>query len=296
MPDDSNDAARTFEPHRRRLTGLAYRMLGSLAEAEDMVQEAYLRWHAADRATVADPRAYLSKTVARLCLDHLKSARTRREAYVGPWLPEPIIDENALAPDSASERADDLSVALMLALERLSPLERAAFLLHDVFDMDFEEIAGVLDRSPAACRQLAARARAHVREGRPRFAPSQAEASQLAEAFHAALVSGDVAGLSRLLAHDVVLYSDAGGKRPGAPSPIFGGDNVVRLFATLAARKQLPGAERVRRTTINGLPGFVMMDADGLLQTLALEIRDGTIAALYAVRNPDKLGHIRMPA
>jgi RNA polymerase sigma-70 factor, ECF subfamily len=296
MPNDSNDAARTFELHRRRLTGLAYRMLGSLAEAEDMVQEAYLRWHAADRATVADPRAYLSKTVARLCLDHLKSARTRREAYVGPWLPEAIIDENALAPDSANERADDLSVALMLALERLSPLERAALLLHDVFDMAFEDIAGVLDRSPAACRQLAARARAHVREGRPRFAPSQAEASQLAEALHAALVSGDVAGLSRLLAHDVVLYSDGGGKRPGAPSPIFGSDNVVRLFATFAARKQLPGAERVRRTTINGLPGFVIMDADGLLQTLALEIRDGRIAALYAVRNPDKLGHIRMPA
>src|SRR5262249_36301454 len=159
-----NDAAHSFEPLRRNLTGLAYRMLGSLAEAEDVVQEAYLRWHAADRTAVAEPRTYLSRVVARLCLDQMKSARARRETYVGPWLPEPIVDEAAVAPDTASELADDLSVALLLTLERLSPLERAAFLMHDVFELNFTEVAAALDRSAEACRQLAARARTHVRE------------------------------------------------------------------------------------------------------------------------------------
>jgi RNA polymerase sigma-70 factor (ECF subfamily) len=157
MVADADEAAQTFEPHRRRLTGLAYRMIGSLADAEDVVQDAYLRWHALDRRKVADPRAYLSKVVVRLCLDHLKSARMRRESYVGPWLPDPIIDDPAFAPDARSELADDLSVALLMTLERLSPLERAAFLLHDVFDMNFDAIAGVLERSAPACRQLAAR-------------------------------------------------------------------------------------------------------------------------------------------
>ena len=161
------DPALTFEPHRRRLLGLAYRMLGSIAEAEDAVQDAYLRWHAVDRDTVRDPRAFLTTATTRICLDVLRSARARREEYIGPWLPEPVVDTRSLAPDAQTELAEDLSIALLLALDRLSPLERAAFLLHDVFDCSFPEVARALDRSEGACRQLASRARAHVREARP---------------------------------------------------------------------------------------------------------------------------------
>jgi RNA polymerase sigma-70 factor (ECF subfamily) len=180
---ERQDPAAEFESLRGQLTGLAYRMLGSRAEAEDMVQEAWLRWHAADRAAVREPRAFLSKTVTRLCLDQLKSARARREEYVGQWLPEPVLDGAQLAAGSASEYADDLSVALLLALERLSPLERAAFLLHDVFDLGFEEVAEALGRDPAACRQLASRARSHVREEKPRFKPSAEEEQRVFAAF-----------------------------------------------------------------------------------------------------------------
>src|SRR5215468_9939921 len=161
------DPAVSFEPHRRRLLGLAYRMLGSVSEAEDAVQDAYLRWHAADRDAVSDTRAFLTTTTTRICLDALKSARARREAYVGPWLPEPVVDTAALAPDTQTELAEDLSIALLLALDRLSALERAAFLLHDVFDCSFGEVATTLERSESACRQLAARARTHVRAARP---------------------------------------------------------------------------------------------------------------------------------
>jgi RNA polymerase sigma-70 factor, ECF subfamily len=186
----ARDAGASFEAHRRHLTGLAYRMLGSLAEAQDVVQEAYLRWHRTERDVVEDPRAFLSRVVARLCLDQLKSARVRREHYVGPWLPEPVLDPDALAAGNQSDYARDLSMALMLTLERLSPPERAAFLLHDVFDMDFEEVAAALGRSAASCRQLAARGRAHVRASRPRFRPSHEECERLVAAFGAAAQSG----------------------------------------------------------------------------------------------------------
>lgn len=287
------DAAQTFELHRRRLTGLAYRMLGSLAEAEDIVQDAYLRWHKADRNTVADARAYLSSTVARLCLDHLKSARVRREQYVGPWLPEPIIDPSILAPDTASELADDLSVALMMTLERLSPLERAAFILHDVFDMDFDTIASVLDRNVAACRQLAARARAHVHDERPRFNASPEDAARLSDAFHQAVLSGSVAGLGQMLAADAVLYTDGGGKRTAALNPIRGSDKIMRFFAGIAQKGGLSTLATFRRLSLNGLPGFIFVDHEGAIETLALDINDGRIAAIYAVRNPDKLGHLK---
>src|SRR6476620_1755318 len=165
-----SDPAASFEPYRRRLLGLAYRMLGSMADAEDAVQEAYLRWHGADRGNVSDPRAFLMTTTTRICLDMLTSARARHEEYVGPWLPEPVLDTAALAPDNRAELAEDLSIALLLTLDRLSPLERAAFLLHDVFDFSFKEVAGALERSESACRQLASRARAHVRAERPRGA------------------------------------------------------------------------------------------------------------------------------
>jgi RNA polymerase sigma-70 factor, ECF subfamily len=292
-----DEAGETFEPNRRRLTGLAYRMLGSLSEAEDIVQEAYLRWHAAERERVGNPRAYLLRTVARLCLDHLKSARARRETYVGPWLPEPIIDETALSPETASELADDLSLALMMTLERLSPLERAAFLLHDVFEMEFGDIAKVLERSESACRQLAVRGRAHVREARPRSRVPEDEATRLSDAFHRALVTGDAAQFAELLAEDAILYSDGGGKQPAALNPICGRDKIVRFFEGLAQAGNLPPPEAVHRVRLHWLPGLVVIDPGGAIDTIAtLDIRDGRVAAIYAVRNPDKLTHISLRA
>ena len=285
-------AAASFEEHRRHLIGLAYRMLGSLAAAEDAVQEAYLRWHAADRAPVANPRAFLSTVVTRLCLDQLKSAQAQRESYVGPWLPEPVVDDASLAAETASEYAHDLSVALMLTLERLSPLERAAFLLHDVFDMGFAEIASALGRSEAACRQLAARARAHVHAARPRFTASADEGARLADAFRAAAASGDAAALAQLLAKDAVLYTDGGGKRPAALNPIHGADKIARLLEGLA-RKAAPAEEwRFRSARINGAPGYILEEPDGATQTVAFDFQNGRITAVYVVRNPDKLRRV----
>jgi RNA polymerase sigma-70 factor (ECF subfamily) len=286
------DTAAGFEPHRRQLTGLAYRMLGSLSEAEDIVQEAWLRWNGADRAALREPGAWLSRVVTRLCLDQLKSARARRETYVGPWLPEPVIDETQVAADTAGERAEDISVAFLLALERLSPLERAAFLLHDVFEMDFPQVARTLDRGEAACRQLASRARAHLKAARPRFAVPQEEGERLVQAFMAAAASGETAAFASLLAEDAALHSDGGGKRLAALNVIHGRDRVARFFAGVA-RKGWAGV-RARMATINGMPGLVMTDPDGGVQTIALQVRDGLISVLYVVRNPDKLHHVAL--
>jgi RNA polymerase sigma-70 factor, ECF subfamily len=289
---DRDARAVTFEAHRRHLVGLAYRMLGSLAEAEDAVQEAYLRWHRADAGGVDSPRAFLSKVVTRLCLDHLKSARVRRESYVGPWLPEPVLDTAPLDAESASEYAHDLSVALMLTLERLSPLERAAFLLHDVFDMPFEEIAEALGRDAAACRQLATRARIHVRAARPRFAPSAGEGARLADAFRRAVRSGDVGAMKQLLAEDAVLLTDGGGKRIAALNPIHGADKIARFFAGIVGKAAKLDAWRTKPVRINGLPGFLYAEPDGTLQTAAFDIDDGRITAIYVVVNPEKLARI----
>jgi RNA polymerase sigma-70 factor, ECF subfamily len=269
---------------------LAYRMLGSLVEAEDAVQDAYLRWHDADRAKVRIPQAFLSRTVLRLCLDQLKSARRRREAYVGPWLPEPVLESGTLDADTASDYAQDLSMALMLTLERLSPLERAAFLLHDVFEVGFAEIAETLGRNEAACRQLAARGRTHVRAARPRFHPSQEENSQLLAAFKKAAESGHAAGLAAFLAKDAVLLTDGGGKRAAALNPIYGADHIVRLIEGLGRKHT--GPFRLRLAPINGMPGFIMTDPKGGIETIALEIIAGKITAIYNVRNPEKLRRV----
>ena len=257
----SNPAA-SFEPYRKRLLGLAYRMLASMADAEDAVQEAYLRWHAADREKVSDPKAFLMTTTARICLDLLTSARARREEYVGPWLPEPVVDTAALAPDSQTELAEDLSIALLLTLDRLSPLERAAFLLHDVFDFSFSEVATTLDRSEAACRQLAARARAHVRAIRPRGAVTppgrsgeiDAKHSQLLSAFVSATRSGDLDALTRLLAADVRVVTDGGGKAAAAINVLDGADRAAR-FLIGVAQKGWREDYTLRFTTITDCPG-----------------------------------------
>jgi RNA polymerase sigma-70 factor (ECF subfamily) len=276
----------TFAPHRRFLIGVAYRMLGSIADAEDIVQDAYLRWRDVDHAAIAEPRAYLARIVSRLCLDRMKSAVVRREQYVGTWLPDPV----EAAP--AQTLADDLSVALLLALERLSPLERAAFLLHDVFDMDYAEVAAAIERSEPATRQLAARAREHVRDDRPRYPPSPDDARALTEAFLRAAATGDVTALASSLADDAVLYTDGGGKRNAALNPIVGRDKIVRFFEAVARKQAWLFAEmQVRVTTLNGLPGFVFHTPEGT-ETLAFETADGRITALYGIRNPDKLAHL----
>ena len=294
--DATSNPAASFEPHRRRLLGLAYRMTGSMADAEDAVQETYLRWHAAGRDKVSDPRAFLMTTTTRICLDMLTSARARREEYVGPWLPEPVLDTAALAPDSGAELAEDLSIALLLTLERLSPLERAAFLLHEVFDFSFSEVATALERSEVACRQLAARARAHVREVRPRGSaprpgPSgeiDAKHTQLMSAFVSAARSGDLNTLTQLLATDVRVVTDGGGKIAAALNVLEGADHAAR-FLIGATRKGWRDDFTLRFATINGLPGIILDGPEGPVQTNAFEIEDGVIRALYVVRNPDKL-------
>jgi len=225
--------------------------------------------------------------VTRLCLDRMKSASSRREQYVGTWLPEPIV-----AAAAAEPMADDLSIALLVTLERLSPLERAAFLLHDVFDMDYGDIAGTLGRTEDACRQLAARARQHVRHERPRFAPSDEHREKLFAAFEAVLTSGDVASFAQLLADDAVLYADGGGKRPASLEPIRGKPQILELFARVLAQNGLFPPDHLERASINGLPGFVVRTEEGVVQTTAFEIEDDRIVALYTVRNPDKLGHL----
>lgn len=281
------DRLADFEAQRPRLLRLGYRMLGSVAEAEDIVQEAWLRWSRVDEA-VDTPAAYLTRVVTRLCLDQMRSARARRETYVGTWLPEPLL--GATDPDEEAA-ADDITLSLMLALERLSPLERAAFLLHDVFGMALGDIAGTLDREPAAVRQLAARARKHVHAGRPRYQVEPAEADRLARAFFAASRDGDTAALSAMLAQDVIIQSDGGGRVLAFLNPIQGLARVLRLFAGLA--RKYPEPPRLLRTmVIDGLPGFVSRDGGGHLQTHALDIRDGRIAAIYIVRNPDKLQRV----
>jgi RNA polymerase sigma-70 factor (ECF subfamily) len=303
-PEDAmSDPAASFEPYRRRLLGLAYRMLGSMADAEDAVQDTYLRWHGAKRETVLDPRAFLMTTTTRICLDMLTSARARREEYVGPWLPEPVLDPAALAPDSRTELAEDLSIALLLTLDRLSALERAAFLLHDVFDFSFSEVAVALERSEAACRQLASRARDHVRAARPRGAAAppagsgeiDAKHAKLLTAFMAATQAGDLKAMTELLASDVRIVTDGGGKVRSALKVIEGAEHAARFI--LEATRERPDTWwredfRNRFAMINGLPGVVVDSNHGPVQTSAIEIEGDVIRAIYVVRNPDKLRHL----
>jgi RNA polymerase sigma-70 factor (ECF subfamily) len=285
--DASREAAAGFTPLRPVLSRIAYRMLGSLADAEDVVQEAFVRWLRTDRDAVRDPEAFLRRMVTRLCLDQLKSAARRRELYVGPWLPEPVVEaEEAFGAD------EEVTLPLLMALDRLSPLERAAFLLHDVFDVSFEEVAETLERSPEACRQLAARARSHVRASRPRFPVPKARGLEIAAAFFRASREGDMAALKDMLAEDVAVYSDGGGKRVAVHRPFFGIEQVARVFAAIARLLKRGRYELVGYRMINGLPGFVTREADGILQTTALLIEDGRIAGIYVVRNPDKLRHL----
>ncbi len=287
------DRVAAFEGERARLQKLAYRMLGSLAEAEDAVQDAWLRWSRADADAVVEPAAWLTRVTVRLCVDRLRSARAERAAYRGPWLPEPLVEPLTMDP---VERAEDVSVAFLLALERLSPLERAVFLLHDVFDEDYGSVAQTLARSEAAVRQLASRAREHVRQARPRFQVDETVALRLAEAFAEAAARGDAGGLAAVLAEDAVLVSDGGGKRPAALRVMTGRDDIVALLTALAARGGDARILSVQPMRINGYPGFIVERPDGV-DTMAFQPDgNGRIAAIYQVRNPDKLTRIPRPA
>jgi RNA polymerase sigma factor (sigma-70 family) len=275
-----------FEEQRSRLQRLAYRMLGSVSEAEDIVQDAWLRWSQVEGG-IDTPAAFLTRVVTRLCLDQMKSARVRRETYVGAWIPEPLLGSSVPEEDIA----DDVTLTLMMALERLSPLERAAFLLHDVFGVALTEVATTLGRDTAAVRQLAVRARRHVQDNRPRFRIDQAEADRIARAFFVASRDGDAVALAAMLAENVTIHADGGGKVTAFRNVIHGIDRVLRLFEGVA-RKAHSRPVLLRAVTIDGLPGFISIDRGQLLQTTALEIRDGKIAAIYIMRNPDKMKHV----
>jgi RNA polymerase sigma-70 factor, ECF subfamily len=284
-PHDNDPLA----PHRGRLLGLAYRMLGCRSDAEDVVQDAYLRFAGAQ--DVHNPEAFLVTVVTRLCLDRLKSAKAQREVYVGPWLPEPVFDAEGLSADAATELADDLSFALLLALDRLSPLERAAFLLHDVFDTPFPEIAAMLDRTEEACRQLASRARRAVRDDRPAPAKAPGNHARLLMAFGEAVTSGNVARLAELLREDAVAITDGGGRKTAARNPIIGADKIARFFIGIAA-KNAGHDIRVEPAMINGAIGALLYMDGELDHAMSMAIDGDKIAAIYIVRNPDKLRHL----
>lgn len=280
-----------FEKSRRRLFGLAYRMLGSAADAEDIVQETYIRAHAAAADDIRSPEAFLVTIATRLCLDQLKSARRKRETYIGPWLPEPIADTDGLSPENAMEFADDLSFALLMTLEKLSAPERAAFLMHDVFDAPFPDIAKALGKSEAACRQLAARARKAVQAKKPARQVAPAAHEALLASFAAAVATGDLGALRNLLAADAIAYSDGGGVKRAALNPINGADKVARYFIGLAKKGARQGVTpSFERATINGAPGFLLYQDGALDQTLSIDTDGEKILSIYLVRNPEKLG------
>jgi RNA polymerase sigma-70 factor (ECF subfamily) len=292
MSSNRRPEADPLAPHRGRLLGLAYRMLGSRNDAEDVVQDAYIRFAGAQ--DVNNPEAFLVTIVTRLCLDRLKSARAQREIYVGPWLPEPVFDAEGLSADAATELADDLSFALMLALDRLSPLERAAFLLHDVFDVPFATVAAMIERSEAACRQLATRARRAVRDARTPPASAPEGHARLLNAFSEAVVSGDLSRLTSLLREDAIALTDGGGRKTAALNPIRGADKVARFFIGVA-HKNAGSVLRIEPTMINGSVGALLYMDGELDHSLSMAIDGDRIAAIYIVRNPDKLRHAPTP-
>lgn len=285
--------AEEFEALRPRLFAIAYRILGSVSEAEDAVQETWLRY-AASATPPTSPSAFLSTTVTRISIDVLRSARVRREEYVGPWFPEPLLTDPYEDPERSAELADSVSMAALLLLERLSPLERAVFVLREVFGFSFPEIASAVGSSEAACRQLAVRARRHMDAGRPRFEATRGEQEQLAARFFDALREGEVDGLRDLLAAEVQMVGDGGGKAPqwGNASGIIGIEKVARVLAAFAPPfLQIGGV--IEPHVVNGQPGAIFRDRDGkVVNTVTLDIRDGRIQTIRSVINPDKLTHV----
>jgi RNA polymerase sigma-70 factor (ECF subfamily) len=279
--------AEVFSANRSRLFGVAYRMLGSRADAEDILQDAYIRWRESDVSEVRNPEAWLVTIVTRLCIDRLRLAKTEREAYVGPWLPEPLVSPRALTPDRTSELASDISLAFLMVLERLSPEERAAFLLREVFDFDYGEISRIVGKSEAACRQAVHRAKERVQQGRPRYTVSREAHTRLLEAFVAAAHSAERDPIMRLLADDARVTADGGGKVPSFRKVIQGADPVARLYAGLG--RKYGDRLTYRIAEINGAPGLLRY-FDGELESVQTFVSDGQrILEVYILRNPDKL-------
>jgi RNA polymerase sigma-70 factor (ECF subfamily) len=299
QPKPSNGrlaVAESYEDLRPLLFSIAYRMLGSVSEAEDIVQESFLRYQHAlfeQDAEIDSPKAYLSAVATRLAIDHLRSARVRKETYIGEWLPEPLLTDER-SPDGAgyAEDADSLSMAFLLLLERLSPVERAVFLLHDVFDYGYDEVAQIVDKSEDNCRQLAVRARRHVDQHKPRFEASRRERDKLATRFFDAVEEGDMSGLIDLLAADVVAYGDGGGTSPSILRPVFGRDKVLRLM--LGVGRHLPEmGVTLRRSEFNGQPGVMLLAAGGrLINVITIDVADGVVQTVRMITNREKLRHL----
>jgi len=276
----------SFEEQRPGLERLAYRMLGSRVDADDVLQEAFVRWAREDRHEVESPRAYLTSVVTRLCIDRKREINARKETYVGPWLPEPILEPVAAA-DRPAELAESVSMAFLYVLERLSPVERAAYLLRQVFGYDYSEISAILEKSEENCRQIVSRAERRVHEGRPRFDAPSEEVSRVSQEFLQACATGDLNGLLRLLADDAVVISDGGGKASAALRPIEGANHVARFF--LGIFKKWPAYGRAERVLVNGQPGFAAYLHNEIVSLFSLDVVDGRIQGVYVIRNPDKL-------
>jgi RNA polymerase sigma-70 factor (ECF subfamily) len=285
--------AEVFASARPMLFSIAYRMLGSVMDAEDVVQDAFLRWDEAAETEVRSPRAFLTTIVTRLAINHLRAARNKRETYVGPWLPEPLVTEDK--PDTV-ELAESLSMAFLVLLERLAPIERAAYLLHEVFDFEYGEIAKIVDKTEANCRQLVVRARKRIGSSQARFEADPAQAKRLVERFTEASFAGDLEGLVAVLAEDITLWGDGGGKVRGAAlKPVHGATPVARFLIGIMGRV-VPAETVVRPAELNGQPGFIAYVSGRPLGALIFDIRDGRIQTIYAVGNPDKLQSIPAPS
>jgi RNA polymerase sigma-70 factor, ECF subfamily len=291
---DGTPTDEVYEELRPLLFSIAYRMVGRVGEAEDIVQEAFLRYHRAvsEGEEIDSPRAFLSTVTTRLAIDYLRSARVQREEYIGEWLPEPLLTDPGADTAQHAETADSLSLAFLVLLESLSPVERAVFLLHDVFGYGYDQVSEVVRKSEDNTRQLAVRARRHVDERRPRFEASREERQRLADHFFEAMEEGDVEGLVGLLAHDVVVYGDGGGKGPSWRRPIYGRDNVSRLLLSLRGHFAKVGLT-LQRTEVNGQPGAMVRDPDGrLFGVFSLDVADGAVQSIRSIINPEKLGHL----
>lgn len=291
---DIASASMAFEAERKRLTGVAYRILGRWSEAEDAVQDAYLRWQAADRDAIAQPAGWLTTVVVRLCLDRLRRAKASREVYVGPWLPEPVLtpEGGERRDEEAESFASDLSLGLMVVLERLGPEERAAFILREAFDSSYGEIASALGKNEAAVRQLVTRARERVRAERPRFRADASMHARLIGQFSSAVAANDTAALLSIMTADVKFVSDGGGKRPAALRVLNSAEEVARLVLHIASAKG--GTRAFRPIMLNGVPSAWFIDGMGHESVMQFDIADGLIRAIFIVRNPDKLAHLNL--
>jgi RNA polymerase sigma-70 factor, ECF subfamily len=279
----------TFESYRPLLFSIAYRMLGSAMEAEDMVQEAYLRYENTQDKAIQSPKAYLSTIITRLCLDQLKSAKTQRENYVGTWLPEPLL--TGPSPSTIVGERETISMAFMVLLENLSPVERAVFLLRDVFDYSYAEIASIVGKNEANCRRYYHLAKHYLTERRPRFEPSSEEQTKLLEGFMQVIATGDVEGLTHMLAEDVAVYADGGGKAPAARQPIIGREAVIRLL--LSSARLIPSDARIEMAEVNGAPSLLFWQGDKLLALTNFSIVDNQVTAIRYIFNPDKLARLQ---